>query len=559
MEDNIFLQVSLLLGVTVSIAFFIRLLRQPLMVAYITAGIICGPMFLNIVHGGEDTFEAFAQFGVVLLLFILGLSLNFNYLKKIGKIALIAGVGQVLFTFIIGLFILLGLNFPLGASLFLAIAITFSSTIIIIKLLSDKKDTETIYGRNTIGLMIVQDVLAILLMLGVGVFKEPSQFTSSILFLVIKAVILIGLFVVISKYLLPKVLKKISDSGEFIFIFTITWCFLVASLVHLLGFSIEIGAIAAGLSLGSSPFQPEIISRIKPLRDFFIVIFFVILGSQMNFTNFNEIIVPGLILSIFILVGNPLILYLIFRFSKFTRRNSFLVGLTAAQVSEFGFVLLFVGQQSGHVQSKEISVFTIVALITIFVSSYLITYNNKIYDFVSPFFRLFKKDKHRQREPREKTYDVWIFGCHRMGIKTCKALQKEKINFAVVDINSHTVEKIKKMKIPAFFGDVADVEFLDSLPLHKSKMLILTTPDPHDQKTLISFIRRESNNPIIVSNLHHYKHAEELYEIGADYVNMPHLLGGQWIEEMVNKKDWGKKNTFKKLRKSQIKEIKTGF
>ena len=314
MEGNIFLQVSVLLAVTVSIAFIIRLLRQPLMVAYIVAGIICGPMFLNIVQGGQETFEAFSQFGVVLLLFILGLSLDLNYLKKIGKTALIAGIGQVLFTFIFGFWILVGLQFSLASALYLAIAITFSSTIIIIKLLNDKKDTDTVYGRNTIGLMVVQDIIAIVIMLGIGIAKEPEQLLNSLIIFSLKAVFLTVLFIILSKYVLPKILKKISDSGEFIFIFTIAWCFLVASLVHLLGFSIEIGAIAAGLSLGSSTFQTQIISRIKPLRDFFIVIFFVILGSQMNLGNFDEIIIPGLILSIFILVGNPLILYLIFRF-----------------------------------------------------------------------------------------------------------------------------------------------------------------------------------------------------------------------------------------------------
>jgi Kef-type K+ transport system membrane component KefB len=558
MEGNIFLQVSLLLAITVSIAFFVRLLRQPLMVAYIVAGIVCGPMFLNIVHGGKETFEAFAQFGVVLLLFILGLSLNLNYLKKIGKIALIAGVGQVLFTFVFGIFILLGLNFSFTSSLYLAIAITFSSTIIIIKLLTDKKDTDTVYGRNTIGLMVVQDIIAILIMLGIGIAKEPDQLINSVFLFGLKAVLLTGLFIIAAKYILPKILKKISDSGEFIFIFTIAWCFLVASLVHMLGFSIEIGAIAAGLSLGSSPFQPQIISRIKPLRDFFIVIFFVILGSQMNLTNLEHIVLPGLILALFILVGNPLILYLIFRFSKFTRRNSFLAGVTAAQVSEFGFVLLFVGEQANQVHGDEISVFTVVALVTIFISSYLITYNNKIYDFIAPLFRLFKKDKYKQPEAHLKKYDIWVFGCHRMGIKICKALQEKKANFAVVDANSNTVEKVNKMGIPAFFGDMSDVEFLDSLHLKKAKLLILTTPDPHDQKTLISFAKRENPNLIIICNLHHYKHAGDLYTIGADYVIMPHLLGGKLVEEMIVNDNWKKLN-LTKLRYQQSKEIELDF
>lgn len=558
MEGNIFLQISVLLGVTVTIAFVIRLLRQPLLVAYVVAGIACGPMFLNIVHGGRETYEAFSQFGVVLLLFVLGLSLNLNYLKKIGRVAFVAGVGQVLFTFIVGWFILTGLGFALNSALYLAIAITFSSTIIIIKLLNDKKDTETIYGKNTIGLMIVQDIIAILIMIAIGMVKEHDQLVNSIFFFAAKAAVLAGLLVIAAKYILPKILKRISDSGEFIFIFTIAWCFLAASLVHLMGFSIEIGAIAAGLSLGSSLFQAEIISRIKPLRDFFIVIFFVILGSQMNLGNIGDIIIPGMILAIFILIGNPLILYLIFRFSKFTRRNSFLAGITAAQVSEFGFVLLFVGQQAGHVQGREISIFTVVALTTIFTSSYLITYNNKIYDFLSPIFHRFRKEKHKQQESRKENHDVWIFGCHRMGINVCKSLKEKKANFAVVDINSGTVEKIKSMGIPAFFGDISDVEFLDSLPLAKAKMLILTTPDPHDQKTLISFVRRENKKAIIISSLHHYKHAEELYAIGADYVIMPHLLGGQWMDEIIKKNDWTK-SAFRKLRKNQFGAIEVGF
>lgn len=558
MEENIFLQISVLLGITVSIAFLLRLLRQPLMIAYILAGIVGGPMFLNIIHGNKETLEAFSQFGVVLLLFILGLSLNLSYLKKIGRIAFIAGIGQVLFTFVFGFLILLGLNFSVNSSIYLSIAITFSSTIIILKLLNDKRDNDTIYGRSTIGLMIVQDLIAILLMIGIGLAKEPAQLANSLLFFILKAIVLVSVLIAVSKYLLPKILKKISNSGEFIFIFTITWCFLLANIVHLLGFSVEIGAIMAGLSLGSSPFQLQIISRIKPLRDFFIVIFFIILGSQMSLDNLSHIILPGLVLSFFILVGNPLILYLIFRFSKFTRRNSFLAGLTAAQVSEFGFILLFVGQQSGQIQGDEISVFTIVALTTIFISSYLITYNNKIYDIIAPFFRFFKPDKHSQSEEQEEIYDTWVLGCHRMGLKACKALEEKNTPFAVADFNSKTVEKLNKMKIPAFFGDISDVEFLESLPLEKTKLIILTIPDPHDQKTLISFVKRENPGVTIISNLHHYKHGEDLYSTGADFVIMPHLLSGQWLERII-KKDELKKANLKKLRKKQSTEIKFGF
>jgi len=559
MEGNIFFQISIILGITVSIAFVIRLLRQPLIVAYIIAGIFCGPFFLNLINGDQKIFDSMAQFGVALLLFMIGLSLNLNHLRKIGKVAIITGLGQVLFTLVVGASILLYLGFGVVSSVFLAIAITFSSTIIITKLLADKRDTERIYGRYTIGLMIVQDVIAIAIMVALGTIKQDSDLLFSLWSIALKGILLIAFLITISKYLIPKIMKIVSQSSDFLFIFTIAWCFGIASLIHWLGFSVEIGAIAAGVTLGSSPFQMEIASRIKPLRDFFIILFFIILGSEMVVSDFNNILIPGITLSAFILIGDPLILYILFRAFKFTRKNSFLAGLTAAQVSEFGFILLFTGHQMGYVGKEEFSIFTFVAITTIFISSYLITYNNQIYKFVSPIFHFFfGKDKHHQKDDKMETYDVWVFGCHRIGWSACKILKRKKISFAIVDLNSSTVEKLRTKNMPAFFGDVSDVEFLEFLPLKKAKLIILTAPDPEDQKTFIAFVQRFKPRPIVITNLHYYKHADEIYSLGADYISMPHLLSGEWIAEILKKYPLEKK-TLRKLRHKQAKHIHVGF
>jgi len=559
MEGNIFFQISVVLGITISIAFAVRFLRQPLLIAYIVAGIICGPLFLDLIQGDKEIFDSMAQFGVALLLFMIGLSLNLNHLKKIGKVSIITGLGQVVFTSVVGFIILSLLNFSFISAIYLSIAITFSSTIIITKLLSDKRDTERIYGRYTIGLMIVQDIIAILIMVALGTLGRDNNIFDSVWTLLTKGILLIIFLFLISRYCLPFIMKKVAETGEFLFIFTVTWCFGIASLVHWLGFSVEIGAIAAGVTLGSSPYQMEIASRIKPLRDFFIILFFVILGSEMVISDIGSILLPGIILSIFILIGNPLILYILFRLLRFTRRNSFLAGLTAAQVSEFGFILLFTGSQLGHIGGNEFSIFTVVAITTIFVSSYLITYNNKIYHLISPVFHyFFGKDKRHQIDEKKEIFDVWIFGCHRFGWRACKALTKKKVKFSVVDLNSATVEKVKKMGVPAFFGDVSDIEFLETLPLQKAKLLILTTPDPEDQKTLVSYMQRFKKKPAIITNLHHYKHLDELYSIGANYVIMPHLLGGQWIAEIIEKYPWDKK-TLAKLRRQQMDQLYVGF
>jgi len=552
--DSVFIQISVLLAITTVIAFVVRLFRQPLIIAYIFAGIASGPLLLNLLEGDHHMYQAFAQFGVVLLLFIIGLNLNFRHLKSIGKVSMITGVGQVLFTGSIGTLILWILGFGWLSALYVAVAITFSSTIIIMKLLSDKKDTETTYGRYTIGLMLVQDIIAVLIMIGLGMFAiqhaEGGGVTNTIVWLVAKISAIIVLFVGLSKYVLPRVLDRISNSSELLFIFTLAWCFGAASLLRWAGFSLEIGAIIAGISLSSSPYQLEIASRIKPLRDFFLVLFFIVLGSEMGLSNFSEVFVPGIILSLFILIGNPIVLYILFRWCKFTRRNSFLAGLTAAQVSEFGFVILFTGRQIGHIQGTEIPIFTVVAITTIFLSSYLITYSERIYEWLLPVFRWFGPDKYRQSTKPVKKYDVWVVGYHRIGRKIVETLRAMKTRHAVIDFDPHVVKKLRADNTPFYFGDIADIEFLEGLPLGSSTMIVMTIPSIDDQINLIKHVKKINAKVLIIANSYQAPDTRLLYEYGADFVMMPHALGGHWMAAILRDRAWNKR-TLASLRAEQ--------
>lgn len=537
--DTIFLQISSLLALTVAVAFIVRLLGQSLIVSYIFAGIIGGPFILNLFRGDHEVYEAFAQFGIMLLLFIIGLHLNFNRLKSIGRVSLITGVGQVVFTATIGTALLLFMNTQLVPALYLAIATTFSSTIIIMKLLSDKKDMDTTYGRYTIGLMLVQDVIAVVLVIALGMIQSKGEGgLIPIVLLVAKLLFALYALYLASRYLLPKLLDKIAGSSELLFLFTLAWCFGIASVFYAAGFSFEIGAIVSGIALSSSPYQPEIGSRIKPLRDFFLILFFIVLGSEMGIGSLKTVLAPAAVLSLFILVGNPLILYVLFRGLKFTRRNSFLAGLTAAQVSEFGFVLLFAGKQAGHIQGNEGAIFTVVAITTIFTSSYLIAYNERIYRFFLPFFRMFGPDRHRQSEGAQKRYDAWIIGYHRIGIKVAEAMSDMKTNFAVVDFDPAAVTQLQKTGIPFYFGDIADVEFLESLPLANSKIIVMTIPAVDDQINLIKSVRKFNTKVLIIANAYQTADAEMLYGRGADFVMMPHFLGGQWISKILRTETW---------------------
>lgn len=558
--DNIFLQISVLLGLTVSVAFIMRLLRQPLLVAYIIAGLVAGPLFLNLVAGGEEFFDTFAKFGIVLLLFIVGLSLNFEYIKRVGRAVFVGSLIQFVITVGIGLFLMRLLHFSFLSALFIAISVSFSSTIIVVKLLADKRDLEAVYGRYVVGVLLVQDIIAVAIMVFLNTSKtQDIVWYQTALATGAKGILLVGVVFLMSRYLLPHIMDKVAKSGELLFIFTIAWCFGIASLVYWSGFSVEIGAIIAGISLGASVYQPEISSRIRPLRDFFIVLFFVVLGSELQLGDVKSAVRPALVLLLLVLVFKPVALYFLMRWLKYTRRSAFLAASTAGQVSEFGFILIFTAISVGYLKGLELTILTLVALISIIISSYLVTYNEQIYKKILPLLSRLGVDENREiKENNVKNYPVWVFGYHRIGWKVCEALAEKKVKFAVVDFDPAAISKLKRRGIPAYFGDAADVEFLEELPLNEAKLIVSTLPEVDDQKTLITYIRQVNAKVHIIANLYHNNHLSELYQAGADYVMMPHLLGGQWIAEILKNHPWSK-TTFKMIREAQKEEMQLRF
>ena len=554
MEHNLFLQISSILAVTISIAFFIRFLKQPLLISYMMAGVVCGPLFFNLLNGELNLYKTFSNFGVVLLLFIVGLEFNFSYLKKIGRTSIIIGLVQFILNFSLVFILASCLNLSFWGMIFLSLASCFSSTIVVLKLLNEKREEESVYGRYTIGLLLIQDLISIASLFVLSIFYSEGTSTFGIE-TVLKIILSLFLIVLSSKFFLPKILDKIASSGEFLFIFTVTWCFCVASLMYWSGFSLEIGAIIAGLSLATSKYRTEIISRIKPLRDFFIVMFFVILGSLADFRDMTGVIIPAITLSLFVIIVKPIILYIIFRLRHFTRRNSFLSALTAIPLSEFGFIILLAAVSSGYLHDRELSIFTVSAIFTIFISSYIINYNIKIYNFLLPVFLLLGKDKYVQKEDTKESFDVLVLGYHRTGWEIGNALKEIGLSFAAVDFNPAHIARLKNHDIPEFFGDVSDIEFLKILPLDKVKIIISTIPSPEDQLVLINYVKSKYKKIIIIGTLYDKKYLTKLYESGADYVMLPHLISGTWMANLISKGKLGRKKSWEALHKIQGHEL----
>ena len=543
MIENVFVELSIIIILAVVVCGAMRLLRQPLIIGYIITGIITGPFILNIVQS-TDTVALFSHFGVVFLLFIAGLSLNPNVMRSVGKISLITGLGQILFTTAIGFLIAKSLGFPDISALYIAVALTFSSTIIIVKLLSDKGDLQTLYGRISMGFLIVQDIVAVIILMIIS----STAGTSALPFFDLKAIawmiVVGGIGLLFILYGLSKAVDKFSKSPEFLLLFSIGWLLLFSILFGLAGFSVEIGALLAGISLSITPHHHEIKTRMNILRDFFILFFFVLLGSQMLFTNVSFFILPIIIFSLFILIGNPLIVMLVMGWLRYTKRSSFRAGLTVAQISEFSLILVALGVRMGHLTSDILSMVTAIGLITIFGSVYMITHDNAIYRRISSYLSFFEKrgkkvDEHSFN--KRKKYDILLFGYNRLGFSILPSLKDLKSSYLVVDYDPQVIDSLTSSGVECLYGDAENPEFLSQINLSSTKMIISTIPDTETNISLIKYVRRRNRKAIFIVVSHRIENAIQLYKKGATYVIMPYFLGGDYASHLIKQHGFRKK------------------
>jgi len=537
MLENIFVEFSLLIIIAAVISIIMYILKQPLIIGYLITGIIVSPYFLNIARS-SSAIEGFASFGIALLLFMVGLNLNLKIIKDVGKIAVITGLGQVFFTSIFGYLIAIWLGISNIAAIYVAVALTFSSTIIIMKLLSDKGDLDSLYGRISVGFLIVQDFVVVIILLFVASSSNTTGFGFHIFETIFKILGMLIILFLISYFCIPKCTKFIAKSQELLLLFSLSWAFAISTLFHVLNFSMEIGALLAGVTLAMSPYRYEISSKMKPIRDFFLILFFVYLGTQMTFSNINQFIIPIIVLSIFILIGNPLIvIFLMGRFG-YTKRNSFFCGLTVAQISEFSLILIAVGVREGAITGDIMSMVTVIGLITITASSYMILYANKIYPYFSKILSVFEKKGKKvdeQNYKKAKSYDIILFGANRTGHSLLSSFKKLKKKFLVVDYNPDKIAELAKLKYDCKYGDVGDSELLNELDLNNTKMVVSTIPDIDSNLMLVTKIRETNQKNIIIVLSNRIENAVELYEKGATYVIMPHFLGGHHASAMIEK------------------------
>lgn len=538
---EIFIEISIVLVIATAVAAIMRLLKQPLVMGHILTGIIVGPGILNIFLHGHDA-EVFSQIGIATLLFIVGLSLSPKVVREVGITSLVTGLGQIIFTSVIGWGISMFLGYTLVQSLYIAIALTFSSTIIILKLLSDKRDLEKLYGRISVGFLLVQDLAAVLILVIVSSLSSGGDALSLLVTVFAKGIAITLLLFLISWKVLPKLSDFFAKSQEYLFLFSIGWGLGLATLFTYIGFSLEIGALIAGITLSISPYANEIGARLKPLRDFFLIMFFILLGYTLQLDSLGALITDSLVFSFFVLIGNPLIVMILLGLLRYNKRTGFLSGLTVAQISEFSLVVVLMGVRLGHVSQEILSLVTLVGIITISASTYMIIYAEHLYTKIAGWLTIFERKQVIAETDILSHYKVVLFGGNRIGYDFIEVFKELGQSFMVIDFDPQVISELGGSNINSRYGDAQDVEFLEELNLEKSEMVISTIPDFDTNKVLIEYVGHKSPESVLILISQTIEDALRLYEAGADYVVLPHFIGGHYASNIAKNHGFSKES-----------------
>ncbi len=529
-SENPFYEFTLILAIAALLGSLGQLLKQPLIVMFIALGILVGPSVLDLVKS-KDNFELLAEIGIAMLLFIVGLKLDLRIIKSVGRIALMTGLGQVLFTSLFGYFIGLALGFLPLHSFYISVALTFSSTIIIVKLLSDKKEIDSLHGQIAIGFLIVQDILVILLMIVVSAMQksENTSLADDIIKTLISGTALLAFTLMAMKWIIPRISPFLARSKELLTLFAIAWAVSLATIGDLTGFSGEVGAFLAGISLASSDFKEVISSRLTSLRDFLLLFFFVNLGANIDLSDLGSHLFPALIFSGFVLIGNPIIVLIIMGIMGYRKRTSFLAGLTVAQISEFSLIFAALGLAVGHITEEIVGLITLVGLITIGISTYMILYSHQIYEFLSRGLGIFQRKipfrENQIKSVKIKKYELIIIGLGRFGTRLSEMLDEHpEINYLGIDFDPSVIKKYQQKGKDMVYGDIEDPELLEHIPFQDTKLIISTVPDYRLSQQLIKALKRENYTGKIYLTALNDAEYQMLSFIGAEQVLKPHQM-----------------------------------
>ena len=470
-----------------------KLLRQPVIVSYIIVGVIAGPAFFGLVSAAEEI-KLLGKLGIAILLFLVGLKLDVHLIRAIGPVALITGAGQVVLSAGLAYLVALGLGWSQTSAVYIAIALTFSSTIIVVKLLGDRRELDQLHGRIAVGILIVQDILVVIAMLAIVTVGQPGQqaLASDIALTLGGGVLFLVAVGLISRFALPALLEWMAKNQELTLVFGVSWAVALAASSAWLGLSMEIGAFVAGVALASTPYRESLGARMVSLRDIMILFFFIELGSSLTLDGAISQLAPALLITAFVLVAKPIIVVVVMIAQGYRATVGLRTGLTIAQISEFSLILVALGYGLGQVGDDVLSLITLVAIFTITISTYLITYQDQIVSLLTPVTRLIERrfQGSGQEQAASHPYDAIVIGAGRLGSDIVRGLRDDGGDLLVVDLDPRALKTVAADGVDTLYGDASDPDFVKALPIHETQTVVCAAPDRATNTVVFETLQR---------------------------------------------------------------------
>lgn len=556
--DSIFLQLGVVIIASAVLGILARVLRQPIVLAYIAAGVLIGAGGYNLIPDTVQT-EDIATVGIIFLLFLIGLELDIRQVRRVGVVSVLAGTIQMLVVAGGAMALTIGLGYPLDVAIILGLAAAFSSTAVVMKRLIDRHELASLHGKVSVGILLLQDLVAIIALIIISGIGHGSIEPAALGWLLLKGLLFLAGTWLVTKYVLGRVFYFVAKSTELLFLVSVAWAFLFAILSDYLGFSKEIGAFVAGLSLATLPYNLEIIGRVKPLKDFFLVIFFVVIGLEVSWSVISHNLPLIIGLALLVLFVKTFMTSAVMARLGYPKRPSYLTGAGLGQMSEFSLLVVLLAASLGQVPGEVVPITAALLAVTIVLNTYWFELNRFIYPVFSQPLKWIAgsiNQKELKGETGDRENHTLVFGANRMGAGILAALEKRDGEVVVVDHDPDVIRRLQRQGIQSVYGDLDDYELLEEVGLGSAKTVVSTVPNKAANLYLVKYVKTRNSKALVVTTAEQVETALILYEAGSDYVIVPHLLGGEHIAQVLAETGTQIGPSLRKERQSHIRRLK---
>lgn len=522
------MDLALLIVTATLLGFVARKTKQPTIVGYILTGLVLGPVFLNVATGAELT-EFMSKLGLGFLLFLLGIEMNLKDIEGLVKPITSIAVWQTVLQTSLAFIIPLALGFTVMETVVIALCTVFGATPVIVKLLADKGEISSLPGKINVGVLILQDIYLVIIL---ALFSADTLTNvSAIGFALVKIFALIGVIGLVSylssQYVLPGLFRLVANNDHAFFVHGIAWAFLFISLSLQLDLSVEVGAFLAGLGLGQMPYRNELKERVRPLTNFFMVIFFSSIALTLEPSNLVAYWERAVVASIGLMVGNFLIMFYLIKRLDFDIETSFIGSINMTQVSEFSLVVGALAVTQGYIGHDILGYLSVMALLTMTTSSYLINYNQQIYQWVEPYLtRYLSEGDPRSFDPLHD--HAIVLGYTTVSRELLPELEQHFDDIIVVEKDASVATELAESPYEFIYGDFHHKELQHSANLGSASLLLSLSPDLKLNRKLVG-----STGSTVIVRARSFKDAVELYDDGADYVIVKDYLVAEELCDIV--------------------------